>query len=63
MVRISASSEDLTPVQTLTKRYTRQLTAMDRLKSDDVLDKTLNAMMLDSMIRTAIISHLLMRWS
>ncbi|WP_180168479.1 carboxy terminal-processing peptidase [Acinetobacter sp. YH01003] len=41
-----ASPEDLTPVQTLTKRYTRQLERMDRLKSDDVLDKTLNAMML-----------------
>ncbi|AOA59322.1 carboxy terminal-processing peptidase [Acinetobacter larvae] len=39
------SSEDLTPVQTLTKRYTRQLQRIERLKSDDVLDKTLNAMM------------------
>lgn len=38
--------EDLTPVQTLTKRYTRQLERISRLKSDDVLDKTLNAMML-----------------
>ena len=38
--------EDLTPVQTLTKRYTRQLERVSRLKSDDVLDKTLNAMML-----------------
>ncbi len=40
------SPEDLTPVQTLTKRYTRQLERLSRLKSDDVLDKTLNAMML-----------------
>ena len=38
--------EDLTPEQTLTKRYTRQLERVSRLKSDDVLDKTLNAMML-----------------
>lgn len=38
--------EDLTPVQTLTKRYTRQLERMSRIKSDDVLDKTLNAMTL-----------------
>ena len=38
--------EDLTPVQTLTKRYTRQLERMSRVKSDDVLDKTLNAMTL-----------------
>lgn len=38
--------EDLTPEQTLTKRYTRQLERISRLKSDDVLDKTLNAMML-----------------
>ena len=38
--------EDLTPVQTLTKRYTRQLERVSRLKSDDVLDKTLNAMTL-----------------
>ena len=37
--------EDLTPVQTLTKRYTRQLERISRTKSDDVLDKTLNAMM------------------
>ncbi|ESK54577.1 carboxy terminal-processing peptidase [Acinetobacter tjernbergiae] len=37
--------EDLTPVQTLTKRYTRQLERMGRVKSDDVLDKTLNAML------------------
>ncbi|MFW2057774.1 carboxy terminal-processing peptidase [Acinetobacter haemolyticus] len=37
--------EDLTPVQTLTKRYTRQLERMARLKSDDVLEKTLNAML------------------
>ena len=40
------SPEDLTPVQTLTKRYTRQLERMSRIKSDDVLDKTLNAMTL-----------------
>ena len=40
------SPEDLTPVQTLTKRYTRQLERLSRMKSDDVLDKTLNAMML-----------------
>lgn len=40
------SPEDLTPAQTLTKRYTRQLERISRLKSDDVLDKTLNAMML-----------------
>ncbi|TCB51760.1 tail-specific protease [Acinetobacter sp. ANC 4779] len=40
------SPEDLTPVQTLTKRYTRQLERISRVKSDDVLDKTLNAMML-----------------
>lgn len=39
------ASEDLTPVQTLTKRYTRQLERLSRLKSDDVLDKTLNAML------------------
>lgn len=39
------ASEDLTPVQTLTKRYTRQLERMSRMKSDDVLDKTLNAML------------------
>ena len=38
--------EDLTPAQTLTKRYTRQLERLSRVKSDDVLDKTLNAMML-----------------
>ncbi len=38
--------EDLTPVQTLTKRFTRQQERVSRLKSDDVLDKTLNAMML-----------------
>ncbi|QDK98830.1 tail-specific protease [Acinetobacter tandoii] len=41
-----ASPEDLTPAQTLTKRYTRQLERISRTKSDDVLDKTLNAMML-----------------
>ena len=40
-----AAAEDLTPVQTLTKRYTRQLERMSRLKSDDVLEKTLNAML------------------
>jgi len=38
--------EDLTPAQTLTKRYTRQLERLSRIKSDDVLDKTLNTMML-----------------
>lgn len=38
--------EDLTPAQTLTKRYIRQLERLSRIKSDDVLDKTLNAMML-----------------
>lgn len=38
--------EDLTPVQTLTKRYNRQLERISRVKSDDVLDKTLNAMTL-----------------
>ncbi len=41
-----AGPEDLTPAQTLTKRYTRQLERLSRIKSDDVLDKTLNAMML-----------------
>lgn len=40
-----SASEDLTPVETLTKRYTRQLERISRVKSDDVLDKTLNAMM------------------
>jgi carboxyl-terminal processing protease len=40
------SMDDLTPVQTLTKRYTRQLERINRIKSDDVLDKTLNAMLL-----------------
>lgn len=39
------AAEDLTPVQTLTKRYTRQLERMSRIKSDDVLDKALNAML------------------
>ncbi|TCM69268.1 carboxyl-terminal processing protease [Acinetobacter calcoaceticus] len=39
------AAEDLTPVQTLTKRYTRQLERIGRVKSDDVLDKTLNAML------------------
>lgn len=37
--------EDLTPVETLIKRYTRQLERITRLKSDDVLDRTLNAML------------------
>ncbi|MBS5199318.1 MAG: carboxy terminal-processing peptidase [Acinetobacter sp.] len=37
--------EDLTPAQTLTKRYTRQLERISRVKSDDALDKTLNAML------------------
>ncbi|ELW78567.1 C-terminal processing peptidase family protein [Acinetobacter sp. 766875] len=37
--------EDLTPAQTLTKRYTRQLERISRVKSDDVLDKMLNAML------------------
>ncbi|EPH0564785.1 carboxy terminal-processing peptidase [Acinetobacter baumannii] len=37
--------DDLTPAQTLTKRYTRQLERISRVKSDDVLDKTLNAML------------------
>ncbi|WOE30500.1 MULTISPECIES: carboxy terminal-processing peptidase [unclassified Acinetobacter] len=41
-----AGPEDLTPVQTLTKRYMRQLERINRLKSDDVLDKILNAMTL-----------------
>nr|WP_174507403.1 carboxy terminal-processing peptidase [Acinetobacter sp. Marseille-Q1620] len=41
-----ASSEDLTPVQTLTKRYTRQLERIGRVKSDDVLEKILNSMTL-----------------
>ncbi|MFW1858298.1 carboxy terminal-processing peptidase [Acinetobacter defluvii] len=40
------ASEDLTPVQTLTKRYTRQLERMGRVKSDDVLEKILNSMTL-----------------
>ena len=39
------AGEDLTPVQTLTKRYTRQLERISRIKSDDVLEKTLNAML------------------
>ncbi|WP_353170257.1 carboxy terminal-processing peptidase [Acinetobacter rudis] len=39
-----SSSEDLTPAQTLTKRYTRKVERLKRMKSDDVLDKTLNAM-------------------
>lgn len=39
------AAEDLTPIQTLTKRYTRQLERMSRVKSDDVLEKTLNAML------------------
>ncbi|MDR0236903.1 carboxy terminal-processing peptidase [Acinetobacter sp.] len=41
-----AASEDLTPVQTLTKRYTRQLERIGRTKSDDVLERILNAMTL-----------------
>lgn len=41
-----ASSEDLTPVQTLTKRYARQLERIGRTKSDDVLEKILNSMTL-----------------
>ena len=40
-----ASADDLTPVQTLTKRYTRQLERLKRTKSDEVLDRTLNAML------------------
>lgn len=40
-----SAAEDLTPVQTLTKRYTRKLERISRIKSDDVLDKTLNAML------------------
>ncbi len=40
------SPEDLTPQQTLTKRYKRKLERINRLKSDDVLDKILNAMTL-----------------
>ena len=40
-----AAGEDLTPAQTLTKRYTRQLERISRIKSDDVLEKTLNAML------------------
>lgn len=40
------ASEDLTPVQTLTKRYTRQLERIGRIKSDDVLEKILNSMTL-----------------
>ncbi|SDC15588.1 carboxy terminal-processing peptidase [Acinetobacter boissieri] len=39
-------SENLTPAQTLTKRYTRKLERIGRLKSDDVLEKILNAMTL-----------------
>ena len=41
-----ASPEDLTPVQMLTKRYTRQLERIGRIKSDDVLERILNAMTL-----------------
>ena len=41
-----ASPEDLTPVQTLTKRYARQLERIGRSKSDDVLEKILNSMTL-----------------
>ena len=40
-----AAGEDLTPAETLTKRYTRQLERISRTKSDDVLEKTLNAML------------------
>lgn len=40
------ASEDLTPAQTLTKRYTRQLARIGRTKSDDVLERILNAMTL-----------------
>ncbi|MDO4223629.1 MAG: carboxy terminal-processing peptidase [Acinetobacter sp.] len=41
-----SNAEDLTPVQTLTKRYTRNLERLTkRTKSDDVLDKTLNAVL------------------
>lgn len=40
------SPEDLTPEQKLTKRYQRKLERISRLKSDDVLDKILNAMTL-----------------
>ncbi|MBF7683190.1 carboxy terminal-processing peptidase [Acinetobacter sp. B5B] len=39
-------SENLTPAQTLTKRYKRKLERIGRLKSDDVLEKILNAMTL-----------------
>lgn len=39
------AGEDLTPAETLTKRYTRQLERISRTKSDDVLEKTLNAML------------------
>ncbi|OTG83989.1 carboxy terminal-processing peptidase [Acinetobacter sp. ANC 4648] len=41
-----ASPEDLSPVQMLTKRYTRQLERIGRTKSDDVLERILNAMTL-----------------
>lgn len=40
-----APPEDLTPVATLTKRYTRQLERVGRLKSDQILDKILNSML------------------
>lgn len=40
------AAEDLTPVQTLTKRYKRKLERISRLKSDDVLERILNAMTL-----------------
>ncbi|MBF7688846.1 carboxy terminal-processing peptidase [Acinetobacter rathckeae] len=39
-------SENLTPAQTLTKRYKRKLERISRLKSDDVLEKILNSMTL-----------------
>ena len=37
--------EDLSPVQTLEKRYKRQLERTSRVKNDDVLEKVLNAML------------------
>lgn len=40
-----APPEDLTPIETLSKRYTRQLERIGRLKSDQILDKILNAML------------------
>ncbi|MFB2537989.1 MULTISPECIES: carboxy terminal-processing peptidase [unclassified Acinetobacter] len=38
-------SEDLTPAQTLKKRYQRRLERIERLKSDDILESTLNALL------------------